>query len=419
MQEGRQPEFGNLAETLPAGNLRYARLLRPDGTLIASTLPDDDVAGSPPDIPSGMRVAEEDGTPYYTLTMPIRNDTSCRTCHASDEDPLAFLTVSVAKEETRRSISELKRTTVLSALLVIIGVSGSVLLTTFLLIYAPLKRLARTTTEAGNPPPHPPASGGDEIAMIEQRLGSVLSELAASRRQIEAYNIETMQKVEKMVNIGELAAVIAHEIKNPLAGISGAIQVFYEDFPPEDPRREIITDILTEIERLDKAVRDLLSFARPPEPHPIKTPVENVIDRCVRLVGGQAKKQGVEVILISLEDPVDVDIDPEQMQQVFLNLMMNALHSMPAGGTLTVAVHVSRDEGHVDVTFSDTGQGVRAEDIANIFKPFYTTKQTGTGLGLAISKNVVENHGGTIHVESTLGSGTLFRIRLPIEGGHV
>jgi signal transduction histidine kinase len=301
------------------------------------------------------------------------------------------------------------------ALLVIVLVSGSVLFLTHLVVYAPLKRLAETTGRDGKPPSLPATGRGDPIALLEQRLGSILSELAASRRQIEAYNIETMQKVEKMVNIGELAAVIAHEIKNPLAGISGAIQVFSEDFPPEDPRKEIITDILSEIERLDKAVRDLLSFARPPEPHLIKTPVENVIDRCMRLVGGQAKKQGVEVNLISLEDPVDVDIDPEQMQQVFLNLMMNALHS----GTLTVAVHVSRDEGHVDVTFSDTGQGVRAEDIANIFKPFYTTKQTGTGLGLAISKNVVEKHGGRIHVESTLGSGSLFRIRLPIEGGYV
>jgi signal transduction histidine kinase len=329
------------------------------------------------------------------------------------------LTVSREGGDAARGIAELKKTTALAALLVIIAIAGSVLFVTSLMIYAPLKRLAETTGRGGKPP-SPPATGrGDPIALFERRLGSILSELAASRRQIEAYNIETMQKVEKMVNIGELAAVIAHEIKNPLAGISGAIQVFSEDFPPEDPRKEIITDILSEIERLDKAVRDLLSFARPPEPHLIKTPVENVIDRCMRLVGGQAKKQGVEVNLISLEDPVDVDIDPEQMQQVFLNLMMNALHSMPTGGTLTVAVHVSRDEGHVDVTFSDTGQGVRAEDIANIFKPFYTTKQTGTGLGLAISKNVVEKHGGRIHVESTLGSGSLFRIRLPIEGGYV
>jgi signal transduction histidine kinase len=228
--------------------------------------------------------------------------------------------------------------------------------------------------------------------------------------------MESMQRVEKMATIGELAAAVAHEIKNPLAGISGAIQVLAEDFSPDDPRKGIIKEVLGEIERLDKAVRDLLSFAKPPEPNFVKTPITPVIERSLRLVRAQARRHGVKINIIAAGDTADLRVDPEQMQQVFLNMMMNAIHSMPGGGALTVSTSLRADGSGVEVSIADTGAGIRSEELKNIFKPFFTTKHTGTGLGLAISKNIVEKHGGNIIVDSQVGVGSNFRVILPVAG---
>jgi signal transduction histidine kinase len=225
-----------------------------------------------------------------------------------------------------------------------------------------------------------------------------------------------MQKVEKMANIGELAAAIAHEIKNPIAGISGAIQVLSEEFPDGDDRKEIINEVLAEIGRLDKTVRDLLSFAKPPEPSLVRTPVAPLIERSMRLISAQAKKQGVEVDAASMAQDAEVNIDPEQMQQVLINIMMNALHSMSAGGKITLATQVDKEKNELEISISDTGNGISQDELKNIFKPFYTTKHTGTGLGLSISKNIVESHGGSIIVESRVGVGSTFAITLPMEG---
>jgi signal transduction histidine kinase len=260
-----------------------------------------------------------------------------------------------------------------------------------------------------------PAERKDELGDLGMSLNSMLKEIGKMRHDLESCHVEEMQKVEKMATIGELAAAIAHEIKNPLAGISGAIQVFSEEFPPDDPRLEIIAEVQNEISRLDKAVRDLLSFARPPKPHLTKTPIDSLIERAVNLVMTQAKKQKVEVNIISLEQPPEVNVDLEQMQQVFLNVLINALHSMPGGGNLTITTYVRPEKNEAEVSVADTGPGISQENIKNIFKPFFTTKHTGTGLGLAISKKIMDNHNGDIIVESKVGAGSNFRIILPME----
>lgn len=232
-------------------------------------------------------------------------------------------------------------------------------------------------------------------------------------------NEPAMRKVEKMASVGEMAAAIAHDIKNSLAGINAAVQVLAEDFPDDDSRREVAGEILQEIQRLDRSIKDLLSYARLPEPNFVRTSLLPIIERTVRLVAPQGDRQGIEIELRTSEDATEIDVDPDQIQQVFFNVIMRAMQSMSErGGKLTITTSYDRETGMAEVALSDTGPGIPEPELVNLFEPFFSTRRAKTGLGLAISKNIVESHGGTIHVESRKGSGATFRVLLPLERKH-
>ena len=247
-------------------------------------------------------------------------------------------------------------------------------------------------------------------------MNRVLGNFSRMKAELENRYEESVAKMEKMATLGELAAAVAHEIKNPLAGISGAIQVFAEDIPGDDPRKEIINDVLSEIDRLDQSVRNLLAYARPPILRPVQMDIYSVVERARKLVEKQADSQDVEIAMPQAAGPaVVIEADPEQMQQVFFNIMQNSLRSMPSGGILSVSIlpgdlSEHAGEGEVDVRISDCGMGIPSDSIEHLFKPFFSAKHSGSGLGLAISKNIVAEHGGRITVESQPGLGSTFHV---------
>jgi signal transduction histidine kinase len=252
----------------------------------------------------------------------------------------------------------------------------------------------------------------DEIGRLANSLNSMLSELEKARHEIQRCHMEQLKRIEMMASLGELATAVAHEIKNPLAGISGAIQVMSEDLQDNEPRKEIINDVLKEIERLDRTVRNLLSFAKPGKPNKEEVSIRTMIESVINLIKSRAEKQLVHIKFDSAEDVQTVVLDPQQIQQAILNIALNALNVMPDGGTLSIGV--SQRHNKMEISLTDTGPGVGVDDLKNIFKPFYTTKPSGTGLGLAISRSIIEAHGGEIAVESNVGVETTFRIYLPV-----
>lgn len=421
MLEGRSGDLRNFIETLSAEEIESVRLFGTRDDIIASSVPmesgkkiEDTAAHR--GLKPGLSLRSEGGRSLYSINMPIFNEKPCQPCHVGGEEIMSTLNVSIPMDKTFKKVRRLRKNTVVYYVFTLVVLSAALALMTTYLVNRPIKEIVEIMREVGGGDFNARfiTSRKDEIGLLGASLNSMLSELCKMRQELESYHIEAMQKVEKMATIGELAAAIAHEIKNPLAGISGAIQVFAEDFKPGDPRREIITEVQNEIERLDKAVRSLVSFARPPEPSFIHTPIEDLVDRTVRLITTQAKKQGIDVNIVSLEESAEVYIDPDQIQQVFLNIMLNAIHSMPAGGSLTVTTLVRPEDGEVELSVSDTGTGISEENLKSVFKPFFTTKHTGTGLGLAISKNIIEKHKGRMVAESKVASGSNFRVILPL-----
>lgn len=217
---------------------------------------------------------------------------------------------------------------------------------------------------------------------------------------------------EKMAAIGHLAAGLAHEINNPLNIISGFAEYLLEKSPPEDPRRSNIEEISRETGRCQRLVADVLRFAKPKEPERVPTDVNALVDETLALLQSRVKAGGITAEARLAGNLPRLQADPDQLKQVFLNVCLNACQAMTEGGRLEV--ETGRQDGHVRVVVRDTGSGIPPEHIQSIFNPFFTTKEDGTGLGLSLSYAMVEQHGGSMLVESRPGGGTDFTILLPL-----
>jgi len=226
---------------------------------------------------------------------------------------------------------------------------------------------------------------------------------------------ERLTRSEHLAQIGQLAASLAHEIKNPLAGISGAIQVIRDELPPDDKRQPVIREILAQINRVDATVKDLLVYARPRPPVLRPCDLRTVVYRVLQSIREAEVMRSVPVEVRCDEQVPPVPADARQLEQLVMNLLFNAAAACRDGGSITVSI--AAGERGVRLEISDTGHGMDADVAARAFEPFFTTKARGTGLGLSICSKIVEAHGGTIALHSRPGAGTQVTVVLPQTGG--
>jgi PAS domain S-box-containing protein len=226
-----------------------------------------------------------------------------------------------------------------------------------------------------------------------------------------------IMQYDKMASIGRLAAGVAHEINNPLTTILTSAMLIQEDTDSEDPNYQELQTIADETLRCRKIVGSLLDFARQSKPVKGKHKINEVAAESVVLTRKQAAFNDVAVEEKISEDLPLINMDKDQIEQVLINLILNAIEATAPGGTVTVETSCVPEAEIVELTVSDSGKGIPEEDMDKIFDPFFTTRESGTGLGLAIAHGIVEQHGGTIEVHSKLDRGTRFIIRLPFSQG--
>ncbi|MBI5197678.1 MAG: PAS domain S-box protein [Nitrospirae bacterium] len=225
-----------------------------------------------------------------------------------------------------------------------------------------------------------------------------------------------VKKREKMAMVGELAAGMAHEIRNPLASLSGSMQVLRKELTLEGENERLMEIALREAERLNTKITQFLAYARPAPLQKKVCNIHELIRDTLTLLGNHEEYREEVMIQASLADDLFLPVDPGQMSQVFWNLALNALQSMPEGGTLSVSSRIlPGDPAEVEINFKDTGEGMEASLLDKIFVPFFTTKERGSGLGLPMVHRIIEDHGGKLRVMSRVGKGTEFRIHLPLE----
>ncbi len=255
-----------------------------------------------------------------------------------------------------------------------------------------------------------------EFRELGVQFNAMVERLEVAKEALERYYQESLTRAGQLASVGELAATMAHEIQNPLAGISGALQVLRRD-PRIQHRREIVDELLLNVERLSKTAQDLLDFARPP----VSRFEECDVNRCVRSVIELLRPDPTASAAFEVVEDLDPRLppiwsDPRQLRQVLLNVCLNAVQAIPPGGRIEVRTR-TRGEPEVSsvlVSIADHGVGIPAEDLEKIFQPFFTTKHRGTGLGLSITRSILERHGGRIAVESRRGEGTRVEIEVPL-----
>jgi two-component system, NtrC family, sensor kinase len=338
-------------------------------------------------------------------------------CHGSKSRIIGLLNVNYSLVETRKRIVELTNLFIMSTVAIITFLSLAIALVMLKFVKKPLIRMGHNMArvEAGDLSVRMTSHGKDEIGQLITSFDSMVGRLDKAKKELDAFHFQQMERADRLASVGEMAAGIAHEIKNPLTGIAAAITVMKDDFTPEDGRVVIINEVLEQISRLDKTVNDLLFFGKPTVAEPAFTDINAALKKTLVFAAQHRGGKNIDKRLELTENLPPVYVDPKQIQQVFLNLFLNAVQAMQQGGTLTVQSVLTKVDGveMVDVHVADTGPGIPPQILEKIFTPFFTTKAQGTGLGLAISHRLIEQHGGRLSVVSKDGHGTTFTVSLP------
>jgi PAS domain S-box-containing protein len=257
------------------------------------------------------------------------------------------------------------------------------------------------------------------VAALQSKTAEIEGSLVAIEDVTERVGLEAqLQQSDKLSSIGLLAAGVAHEVNTPLAGISSYSQMLMQQIPENDPRRQLLEKIHRQTSRASSIVNNLLNFSRVTEARYAPVDLNRVIDDTIQLLEAQLRNTEIEVVRSYAYELPPAFGDGPKLQQVLMNLILNARDAMPQGGRLEISTEA--DEDSVVIEIRDTGLGIAPEHLAKIYDPFFTTKQIGkgTGLGLAVSYGIISDHGGHIAVESNLGEGTRFQITLPLAGAR-
>jgi len=246
----------------------------------------------------------------------------------------------------------------------------------------------------------------DELELRVRERTAALLKATAENEHIQAQ----LYRTEKLAEIGQLAAGVAHEIRNPLAGIRGAIEVLRENTLPYEVRQQLMVEILQRVDRLNHAVQDLLEYAKPMSPTKVQIQLNDLLDSAIEGLMHDPKLQKIEVVK-HIRCRAVVNTDPMLVERIFINIFLNAVQAMENGGRLEITL--DQQDGQALIAFTDAGSGIPPEHLDSIFNPFFTTRAKGSGLGLALCKKYVEELGGSIRVKSELGKGSTFLVFLP------
>lgn len=391
------------------GRIKKSSRLREIGAFVPSSL----VEAGLRDQPQVFRDKGIDGEPVFTSLQRIDNLAQCHRCHGSDHKVRGILELQVTLAGVLAEVDAQRTRLIWTAAGTFLFLSVGLWFMLLRVVAGPVEQLslAMQTAQGGDLSVRAPEGGPEEIALLGRGLNSTLAALSEARRKFEEARHAEMLHMERLASIGEMASGIAHDIKNPLAGIAGSAEVIRDQLPRDDPRKEVLNAILSHVQRLHHSIEGVLSYVRITPPHRIAIPLKNLLDRLLLLCGPEFEKKSIAVRVDTPDSLPLLRVDTERIQQALMNLTINAVQAMGKGGTLDFSAREIL-AGRVELRISDTGVGIPSENLNKIFEPFYTTREKGTGLGLATTRRIIEEHDGQITVESTPGAGTTFIIVL-------
>ena len=398
------------------------RIIDPSGLVIFSTDTQEikrATMPTPPELFQGDQILQgtrtEKGQNLAVVMEPIRCLVNCQKCHDQGQAYLGAIVLEKSLKPAEASVAGNRNLLILYGVVIFVLVGIVLWLLIVRLVTQPVSSVLQQmrNVQAGNLDARAEVESGDQIGQLARGFNSMVGSLEATTRELHESHERQIQQAGKLATIGELASGIAHEIRNPLAGIGAAVEVLSEG-GGNGQREEIVGEIRRQINRLNRTLRELLDFSRQGEPEMVPCAVLEILGPMLSLVRPDAQKQHIRIIEELAPDLPPIRADVQHVQQALLNILLNAVQAMPEGGTLMVRAEQMDNTGlpgaerSVRLTVSDTGVGIPHENLKKIFSPFFTTKHRGTGLGLAITRSIIEKHHGTIAVESEAGRGSIF-----------
>ena len=410
--------------------LAGVRIFHPDGRVLKSSEPNEiGRRVDPHSLGTFLQGQQHDifrgpaGGDVMGVVKPIYTEQRCAPCHGPGRRVVGVLNLDLSLVEMEDQLLESSQFFGLTMLAMVLLLTGGVSLIFHRFVRQPLKTMSTrmAQVEEGDLTVRLKPQSSSEVSSLVVSFNSMVDRLREANDELQQCHYQQMERVDRLASVGEMSAGIAHEIKNPLAAISGAISVLYEDFDEGDPRREVVNKVLEQIARLDKAATDLLFFGRPGKPSFEFVDTNDLLNKTMFFVSQHPEAKNVHQNKEFTRNLPPVWVDAKQLQQVFFNIIINAIQAMKDGGTLLMQTDLieDREKQVVRVMIGDSGPGIKPEVLEKIFTPFFTTKTQGTGLGLAICRQLIEQQDGAIDIKSRVGEGTRVLIDLPVSSDAV
>ncbi|MEI6206701.1 MAG: ATP-binding protein [Desulfuromonadales bacterium] len=394
---------------------------------------------SAPSINRSRIIITRSGKEALGFTKAIYNQPACfsASCHfhSKDDTVLGLLDISISLETLRKKSHEYRLEFVMLTCLLLLVIGILVTILTHYLVDIPVQRLARHSAlvASGNLESRVSVSSMDELGELSEAVNLMTESLGKAEKELKGWADsleskveersreimlmeEQLRRSEKLASLGTLAAGVAHEINNPLTGILLFASIMKSDKRLDAALLPDVERVISETQRCAGIVKDLLEFSRESLPEIEITALDGILDEVVTFFHKQPDFSNIVIQKNYGSDLPRISVDPNQIRQVFMNLVINAGHAMPKGGDLEISTYGTADGKYICAAIKDSGDGIPEENLTRIFDPFFTTKAEGTGLGLSISYGIIENNGGKIEVKSRAGEGATFIVMLPVSG---
>lgn len=426
MKKGKLEEVQSTLQRLSSSNdINKIRIISPEGKIlksskeqeIGSSLENDSLNKIKEIVPGKSRsniafLKQQSTIRGFRI---IENKKECFACHPSSNKINGILEVNI---DYSAASALLRNSQVQGSVIALIALAVLSLIIFRLfnkLINRPLSRMKdkMKKVQEGDLTIQFSSSKNDEIGSLAKSFNLMITKLREANQKIEELFNRQMERAEHLASLGEIAAGLAHEIKNPIAGMKGALEIFNQKTDASDPKKEIFTEMLLQIDKIDQIIQDLLSYAKPKEMSMSLVNANECIENAIKLAKPQIKDKEIHFEFQGLGNGAMAWMDAVKMQEVILNLILNSIYAINKKGAITIKLSQSLTK-ELEILLSDNGMGIKKDHLAQVFNPFFTTKSRGTGLGLSICKKIIEAHNGSVEIRSKEKKGTTFFIRIPV-----